>query len=119
MWKLKSMLAVLVTSAMVMACMTGCESGGDDKNSDPLVGTWTLTTANGTAVPSNFKLNVTFNSDGSGSANQDGSVESFTWSKTDTKLTITDSTGTDVASYSISGNSLTLNDSGDVLVFQK
>lgn len=116
--RLRGITAALFAAMMVLACMTGCEGGGDD-NGNPLVGTWRIVSYNGTAAPSGFSYSIKFNSDGTGTINDNGSETALTWTSTDTTITVTDPTGPDTVSYSISGDTLTLSGDGDTLVFEK
>jgi hypothetical protein len=102
--------------------LISCEDKKDDKkNNDPLIGTWeavsmSVTLADGTffSVPVGAGMSMTLEikEDGTFTMTQveDGETEvsSGTWSADDDTITITESSGTEMMNYEVSGDTLTL-----------
>jgi hypothetical protein len=117
----KAIVPVMVVSALlVVPCMTGCE--GDDGVHE-LVGNWLITsvTVTGSDVPGGTMTLTSASGLVSGNLDvrNDGTVSgtftfvgesdpiSGTWSAADGLLTVTDSEGTSVMPYTLSGDTLT------------
>lgn len=107
----KLQAGIILTLAVLLVLMyTGC--GSDDKKSG-LVGKWDYNSAEGSTPFDDFV--VIFNGDGTGRAimnegSEDEDITNFTWSVSGDQLTITtDLGGTQTTTYTISGNTLTLN----------
>lgn len=131
-------LVLALGAASLLAC--GGDSSGPG-NTNP-VGTWNLATVNGSALPytailiaPSYKLEIlsdriVVNSDGTWSETfsyreTDASVvttttesDAGTWSQANSTLTITASDGT-VSTATISGDRITLSESGFVSVYQR
>ncbi|MDH5413358.1 MAG: lipocalin family protein [Flavobacteriaceae bacterium] len=110
--------------ALLLVSFTACSSDDDemgDASDTALVGTWTITETEG---ETEFSEKVTFNANSSGdivsSYTFDGTTEtetvSFTWSTSGNKLTLVIAGETEIVTYSISGDSLTITtQDGDVI----
>jgi hypothetical protein len=110
--------------ALLLVSFTACSSDDDeigDANDTALVGTWTITETEG---DTELSEKVTFNANSSGDIVStytfDGTTEtetvSFTWSTSGNKLTLVIAGETEIVTYSISGDSLTITtQDGDVI----
>ena len=106
---------ILLVGAGVALGTVGCSDDDDDGGGgNPLVGTWKATSYNGQALDSSISVVATFRSDGTATTtmNIGGEVDTAdgTWSAENGTLTVTSDGETDSASYSISGNTLTISD---------
>ena len=108
---------VLVMGVAISLGAAGCGGGGD---SDPLVGTWWLTTANGRAMPSDpnelsYVLNFRDNGKVDEQLIQKGEVilDTGTWSSANGYYTVTwtmieRAEQTQTNSYTVNGDTLTI-----------
>jgi len=117
--KFKYLLIMFLALTLSVSC-----SDDNDKNDNDLVGTWEMSE---TEDGYEYSVLITFKSDDSGtivfSETFDGETESdseiFTWGTEGNKLTLVIDGGTETATYSISGNTLTIKDESGDSVFTK
>ena len=113
--------------ALLLVSFTACSSDDDemsDASDTALVGTWTITETEG---ETEFSEKVTFNANSSGdivsTTTFEGTTEtqtiSFTWNTSENKLTLVIDAKTEIYTYSISGDKLTITDQDDVVVFTR
>lgn len=109
--KFKYLLIMLVA----LTVSVSCSDDDDDMGSNELVGTWGLTESeDGIAISiaatfnANFKGTIASTFSFGGESETDNS--NFTWSTEGNKLTMVMNGETDISTYSISGNKLTITD---------
>ena len=110
--KLKRTLSLLLTLAMVSALFAGC---GKDKKEEPVtvVGTWEYKDMDAAYI---------FNEDGTGAYRFYGAEMPFTYTDDGESVSIlfTGNTSPNVFAYSISGKTLSIEDSfGEIVEYQK
>jgi len=112
--------------AFVLISLASCSSDDDKVGVSDLVGTWTSTrTATELGFVWSFDITATFKTDYSGTIvsviTVDGAseteTESFTWSTDGDQLTLDLSGVAETATYSISGDELTITDEDGDIVF--
>lgn len=112
---MKNFKYLLVMFIALSVSVTSCDDDGDDMG-NPIVGSWGLSEEDsGIAV----SLVATFEENGTGTLTASITIsdqtqsesDSFTWSTDGDQLTLTIDGETEVSTYSISGNTLTITDS--------
>lgn len=118
---MKKILFMLAVLPMMALAFSSCSDDDDNANKSPLIGTWVEDTTRYYEV-----FHKQFNSDYTGFhwTTDDGamSVEGkipFTWSATETRLTIISNNETAVFDYTIEGNRLTTVYEGETLSYIK
>jgi len=115
---MKNLKYALIMFVAISVSLTSCTE--DDDMGNPIVGSWGLTEADGGFEVS---LVATFEENGTGILAATITIQgesltesdSFTWSTKGDQLTLTMDGETEVSTYSISGNTLTItDDEGDV-----
>ncbi|MCL2563993.1 MAG: DUF5640 domain-containing protein [Oscillospiraceae bacterium] len=104
---MKKMIAVVLLLVLIVGGLAACGGTHD------LVGTW--------SVEGGGSLSFTFNEDGTGVEAWGGSEgEAFTWSASSGNVTVEfEEWGTEVFSYTIDGDRLTLDDGEEELSFTR
>ena len=112
---MKNFKYLLVMFIALSVSLTSCEDDGDDMG-NPIVGSWGLSEEDsGIAV----SLVATFEENGTGTLTASITIsdqtqsesDSFTWSTDGDQLSLTMDGETEISTYSISGNTLTITDS--------
>ena len=130
-------LVLALSAVSILAC--GDSSGPEFSSA---VGTWNLVTVNGSALPftvalaQNYQLELlsdefvasengtytestTLRETESGTATTTTEQSNGTWTQTDNIVTVTESGGTETATATISGNTITLSQAGFVSVYHR
>jgi hypothetical protein len=122
---MKNIKYLLVMIVAVMAFVSCDNDDDDDIMGDPaLVGQWVYTEVD---LPDFFSVTLNFDSDLRGFTEslsfidnvEFTQINSFTYSTNGDQLTLVIDGETEVSTYSISGNLLTIDDTGDVIIFTK
>jgi hypothetical protein len=122
---MKNIKYLLVMIVAVMAFVSCDNDDDDDIMGDPaLVGQWVYTEVD---FPDFFSVTLNFDSDLRGFTEslsfidnvEFTQINSFTYSTNGDQLTLVIDGETEVSTYSISGNLLTIDDTGDVIIFTK
>lgn len=111
-------VGLFLALGLLLAVGAGC--GGSDGGGDGLEGTWDLSTYNGAVPPDGVDVSITFRGDGtySGSTSANGitAVEEGTWWTDGSTLYTVHAGETEMVTYSLNGNTLTLVDPEGVFV---
>lgn len=95
----------------------------DEDSGNPLVGAWRMESISGEPVPSDCSMAFTIRDDGitESTAYYDGvpNTNTGTWSADDTSITFQSEDGTEHFSYAVAGDTLTLSDPHEVIVFSR
>ncbi len=110
--------------AVAVMLSVSCSDDDDDNDVNPLVGNWELTES---VEGYELSLTATFNSNLTGTMSTvltfEGETvtenESFTWSTDGNKLTLIINGMTEISTYSISGNTLTVTSDGENIVLTR
>lgn len=111
---MKNFKYILIIFVTLSVSVSSCTDDDDDLG-NPIVGTWSLSEADG-----DFEVGIiaTFKENGSGTLTATvtlfgetvSETDSFTWSTDGDQLTMTMDGETEVSTYSISGDTLTITD---------
>ncbi len=117
---MKSFKYLMVMFIALSVAVTSCNEDDDDAMGNPIVGSWALSESEG-----GFEVSIlaTFNENGTGTLKATVAIggesqsesEPFTWSTDGDQLTMTMDGETEVSTYSISGNTLTITDDEGVV----
>ena len=121
---MKNLKYVLIMFVALTATIA-CSDDGDDGDVNPIVGTWEISESE---AGFSVSISATFKENKSGTmvatvafgGESETENSSFTWSTSGNQLTMVIDGETEVSTYSISGNKLTITDSeGTVLVLTR
>ena len=122
--KWMNVFLVLAVGMAIGLGSAGCGGGDDDGGGSGIEGSWKAESFNGSAMPDNVSLVLTFRDNGTletiSTVNGVVEKETGTWSEAGGVLTVVSADrSVDRVPYSVSGNTLTMSDPEGVFVMKR